>query len=207
MITVRSSAERGESKLNWLDSKHTFSFADYYDPSHMHFGPLRVINEDFIAPGGGFGSHPHRDMEIITYVVAGALEHRDSMGHGEVINAGEVQRMSAGTGVIHSEFNHSKSTPVHLLQIWIMPEQKGITPGYEQQMLDMKPNEWVCVAGKNNGAALKIHQDVELLAARISADEKLEYVPQRGGCWLQIVRGSVQVNGQTLKQGDRKSVV
>jgi redox-sensitive bicupin YhaK (pirin superfamily) len=168
----------------------------------MGFGPLRVINEDIVAPAQGFGSHPHRDMEIITYVLEGELEHRDSMGHGEVIHAGEVQRMTAGTGVVHSEFNHSKKTPVHLLQIWIVPDERSLAPGYEQKLLTMPPNEWVTVAGKNGEGALKIHQDVLLMAAKISANQTLEYAPKHGNAWVQVARGSVKVDDHALTQGD-----
>lgn len=206
MITVRPASDRGTTKLDWLDSKHTFSFGDYYHHDYMGFGSLRVINEDIVAPGKGFGSHPHKDMEIITYVLEGALEHRNSLGNGQVITAGEVQRMSAGTGVVHSEFNHSSNTPVHFLQIWIVPDERSLKPEYEQKLLDMHPDKWCVVADKDCAGALKINQDVLLLAAQISAHQKLTHTPKRGGIWLHVVRGSVEINGQTLTQGDGASI-
>lgn len=206
MITVRSADSRGTTKLDWLDSRHSFSFAEYYDPVHMGFGPLRVINEDVVAPGQGFGPHPHKDMEIITYVLEGALEHRDSMGHGQVINAGEVQRMTAGKGVVHSEFNHSTTDPVHFLQIWITPSQKSLPPGYEQKPLEFATNEWCEVAGSGDGAALQVHQDLRLLAARVSAGKSLAYKTEHGSAWVQVVRGMVNVNGRTLGHGDGASI-
>lgn len=206
MITVRPASERGVTRFDWLDSKHTFSFGDYHDRSHMSFGSLRVINEDIIAPGGGFGSHPHKNMEIITYVLTGALEHRDSLGNGQVIKAGEVQRMSAGTGVIHSEFNHSQDTPVHLLQIWILPDEQSLKPEYEQKPLDMNPNEWCLVADKHGKGILNVHQDVLFLAAKISADHKLTHTSVHRSAWLHVAQGSVKVSGQTLAQGDSASI-
>jgi len=207
MITIRLAGERGKTALDWLDSRHTFSFADYYDDEFMSFGPLRVINEDVVAPGKGFGTHPHKDMEIITYVVEGALEHRDSLGTGEVIHAGEVQRMSAGNGITHSEFNHSKTDPVHLLQIWIVPERRGIPTGYEQKKLDLIPNQWQIVADPEGSGALSVHQDVTLLAARIESKQKLSYSPTRGAAWLQVVKGSITIGDINAKAGDGLAIV
>jgi redox-sensitive bicupin YhaK (pirin superfamily) len=189
-----------------LNSKHTFSFADYNDPSHMGFGPLRVINEDIVAPGQGFGSHSHRDMEIITYVLDGTIAHRDSLGTEKTIKAGEVQRMTAGSGIVHSEYNHSENAPVHFLQIWVIPQKSGLPPGYEQTALDLRPDEWSVVADSDGQGALKIHQDVQLLAAKISADHKLSYSPKRKSAWIQVVRGSLQIDGQKLTQGDGAAV-
>jgi quercetin 2,3-dioxygenase len=187
MMQVIDSNTRGATKLNWLDSKHTFSFGEYYNPGMMGFGPLRVINEDVVEPGQGFGSHPHRDMEIITYVCEGALQHRDSMGAGEVIGAGEVQHMSAGSGVIHSEFNASENAPVHFYQIWIVPAQKGIKPSYSQKKVEWKNNEWTVLAGpESTNGAMKINQDVELLAARVTEGSTLQYTPKRGSAWLPL---------------------
>jgi quercetin 2,3-dioxygenase len=207
MITIRPAGERGKTALDWLDSRHTFSFADYYDDEHTHFGPLRVINEDIVAPGKGFGTHPHANMEIITYVVAGALEHRDSLGTGEVIHAGEVQRMSAGDGITHSEFNHSKTDPVHLLQIWILPERRGIPTGYEQKKLTLSPNQWQVVADPTGSGALSVHQDVSLLAARIEKGKKLSYATERGSAWLQVVKGSITIGDITANAGDGLAIV
>ena len=204
MIRVRKASERGSSNLDWLDSKHSFSFADYYDPEHMGFGPLRVINEDMIDPGKGFGSHPHRDMEIITYIIDGALEHKDSMGTGEVIRKGELQRMSAGTGVVHSEFNHSSTEPVHLLQIWIRPEKSGIQPGYEQKQIELGDNTWTVLAGpEQTESSLQIHQNVVLLGARIDAGHALA-VPSE--CWLQMIKGCAQIGKLEIQSGDGVAV-
>lgn len=204
MIRVRKASERGASNLDWLDSKHSFSFADYYDPDHMGFGPLRVINEDVIDPGKGFGSHPHRDMEIITYIIEGALEHKDSMGTGEVIRKGELQRMSAGTGVVHSEFNHSSTEPVHLLQIWIRPEKSGIQPGYEQKQIALGDNTWKVLAGPEVAeSSLRIHQNVLLLGARIGAGQALS-VPSE--CWIQVIKGRAQIGELEIQSGDGVAV-
>lgn len=205
MITVIKGETRGTTQLDWLDSKHTFSFADYYNPSMMRFGPLRVINEDWIAPGQGFGAHPHRDMEIITYICEGALQHRDSMGSGEVITAGEVQHMTAGSGVVHSEFNASPTTPVHLFQIWIMPREKNLRPGYAQQKVEWRQNAWTLLAapsGTPDKAPLKIHQDVELYGGRIDGGQTLRYFGKRGGMWLQIARGEARIGEQIVTAGD-----
>ena len=210
MITIRKSEERGHVKIDWLDSRHTFSFGDYYDPDHMSFHSLRVINEDHVAPGSGFGSHPHRDMEIVTYVLDGVLEHKDNMGNGSLIHPGEVQRMSAGTGIVHSEFNHSKTDPVHLLQIWIMPERKGISPGYEQRKFspEQKRNKFCLLASPTSrDGSVKIHQDVELSTAVLDEKKELTYAirPNRH-VWLQVARGSVKLNEQSLNAGDAAAV-
>ncbi|MBX9879038.1 MAG: pirin family protein [Candidatus Obscuribacterales bacterium] len=204
MIRVRKASERGSSNSDWLDSKHSFSFAEYYDPEHMGFGPLRVINEDVIDPGKGFGSHPHRDMEIITYIIEGALEHKDSMGTCEVIRKGELQRMSAGTGVVHSEFNHSASEPVHLLQIWIRPEKSGIQPGYEQKQIELGKNSWKILAGPEvSESSLCIHQNVVLLGSSIDAGQSLA-VPLH--CWLQVVKGHARIGDLEIQYGDGVAV-
>ena len=164
MLNVRKASERGRSQTDWLDSRHTFSFADYVDPKHMGFGPLRVINEDVVAPGRGFGRHPHRDMEILSYVLEGALEHADSMGTGSIIRPGDVQRMSAGTGVMHSERNHSPSEPVHFLQIWIEPNQRGLPPGYEQKRFDDRKRNTLRLIASRDGrdGSVTVHQDASL---------------------------------------------
>ncbi len=210
MIQLRKAAERGASRLDWLDSRHTFSFADYYDPKQMGYRALRVINEDRIAPGAGFPSHPHRDMEIITYVLAGAVEHRDSLGNGSVIRPGEIQRMSAGTGIVHSEFNASPSEPLHLLQIWLLPGERGLAPGYEQRPFarDQARGRFALVAGPAGGSdAVTIHQDATLSIAILEAGESaaLELKPGRHA-WVQIARGGVTVDGQQLSAGDGAAV-
>src|SRR5690242_4559392 len=210
MITVRPSAERGHFNNGWLDPHHTFSFADYFDPKNMGFRALRVINEDRVAPGSGFGTHPHRDMEIITYVLEGALAHKDSMGNGSTIVPGDVQRMSAGTGVRHSEFNHSPSDPVHLLQIWILPEKAGITPSYEQKNFpaEEKRDRLRLVASQDGRqGSLKIHQDVNLYAALLEKDKgtRFDVAPGRN-VWVQVTRGEISVNGNVLKAGDGAAI-
>ena len=210
MITVRPSSERGHGRHGWLDTYHTFSFSDYYDPKHMGFRSLRVINEDWVQPGYGFPTHPHRDMEIITYVLEGSLEHKDSMGTGSVIRPGEVQKMSAGTGVRHSEFNHSKSEPVHLYQIWILPEKEGIQPNYEQKDIpaEEKQGKLRLVASPAGGSsAVKLYQDAELYTAALNKAESVEYILNDGRyAWVQVARGEVNINGQTLKAGDGAAV-
>jgi len=210
MIVLRRSSERGYANHGWLDTYHTFSFADYYDPEHMGFRSLRVINEDRVAPGQGFGMHPHRDMEIITYVLEGALEHKDSLGTGSVIRPGGVQRMSAGTGITHSEFNHSKIEPVHLLQIWILPERKGLKPGYEQKLFrgDEKRGRLRLIAARDGrDGAVTVHQDVALYAALLSPEEKVVHQlnPNRHA-WLQVARGAMTLNGKKLSAGDGAAV-
>jgi redox-sensitive bicupin YhaK (pirin superfamily) len=206
MITIRKSEDRGHAEYGWLDTRHTFSFGDYYDPDHRGFRSLRVINDDRVAPGGGFPTHPHRDMEIVTYVLAGALEHEDSMGNGSVIRAGEVQRMSAGTGITHSEYNHSRADPVHLLQIWIHPERTGLQPGYEQKAF---PNEEkrgrLCLVASRDGqdGSVTIHQDAAVYATRLASDERVRHdlLPGRHA-WVHVARGVSRVNGQRLTAGD-----
>lgn len=205
MKQVRRSEERGTTNISWLKSFHSFSFGDYHDPEHMGFRSLRVINDDYIAPGGGFGTHPHKNMEIITYVLSGALEHRDSMGNGEVLRAGELQRMTAGKGILHSEFNHSKSEPVHLLQIWIEPSERGLAPSYEQravaEALDGKFYPVVTADGSNG--TLRAHQDVVLSLARIKEREStsLQLNPERY-YWLHVATGNVESDGLGLQAGD-----
>jgi quercetin 2,3-dioxygenase len=210
MITLRRGNERGSSKFNWLDSRHTFSFGDYYDPQHMGFSDLRVINEDRVAPGAGFPTHSHRDMEIITYVLEGALAHKDSTGASSVIRVGDVQRMSAGTGISHSEYNASQTEPVHFLQIWIMPNETGLKPGYEQRSFDLEKQSgsWVLVAaGDPRDGALKVHQDAELSLAVLPKGEKLNYSLRAGRqAWLQVGRGKVTLNGSLLDTGDGAAI-
>lgn len=206
MITARLSAGRGHTVLDWLDSYHTFSFDQYYDPEWVGFRSLRVINEDRVAPGKGFGTHPHRDMEILTYVLEGALEHKDSLGTGSIIRPGELQRMSAGTGIAHSEFNHSKTEPVHLLQIWIRPEKKGLAPGYEQRAFSREAmrGKLLRIAGPaKRGDVITVHQDVNLYAALLEPDETVRHglAPGRHA-WVQVARGAVTVNGTPLAAGD-----
>lgn len=209
-LTVRKADERGRANFGWLDSKHSFSFGHYYDPDHMGFGPLRVINDDRVAPGEGFPTHPHSDMEIISYVLEGALEHKDSLGTGSVIRPGDVQRMSAGTGVRHSEFNASKSEPVHFLQIWILPEKKGLAPSYEQKTFsEAEKSGELRLIGSRDGrdGSVTIHQDVDLYSTVLGRDDVVTHgiAPGRGG-WVQVARGSVTLNGETLQEGDGVAV-
>ncbi len=210
MITVRKAEERGHTNLDWLDSRHTFSFGDYYDPRFMGFRALRVINEDVVRPGAGFPTHPHRDMEIITYVLEGALEHRDSMGNGSVIRWGEAQRMSAGSGITHSEFNPSRSEPVHLLQIWILPRHPGGPPGYEQRSIDLKEARGKLLpvaAAEARDGALTIQQDAALSVAILDDGASLTHrlTPARHS-WLQLARGGISLNGVALKAGDGAAI-
>jgi redox-sensitive bicupin YhaK (pirin superfamily) len=206
MITVRPAEERGQARLGWLDSRHSFSFGHYYDPKQMGFGPLRVINEDRVIPGAGFDTHGHRDMEIISYVLEGALEHKDSIGTGSVIRPGDVQRMSAGTGVRHSEFNHSQEAPVHFLQIWLLPQQEGLTPSYEQK--NFAPSEKagklrLIVSPDGRDGSLTMHQDAAIYAAVLMEGDKIDFALKTGRrAWVQIVRGSLDLNGQWLRTGD-----
>ena len=210
MLTIRRSHERGHANHGWLDSHHTFSFADYHDPRYMGFRTLRVINEDRVAAGKGFGTHPHRDMEIISYVLDGALEHRDSMGTGSVIRPGDVQRMSAGTGVTHSEFNHSKTEGVHFLQIWILPEARGSAPGYEQKRFEPAERQGklrLIAARDGRDGAVTVHQDVSLYAALLAPGDTVRhaFAPGRQG-WLQIARGAVKIGDATLQAGDGAAI-
>src|SRR5579883_3208539 len=210
MITVRPAGQRGHFDHGWLNTYHTFSFADYYDPEHMGFRALRVINEDWVQPGHGFGTHPHRDMEIVTYVLEGGLSHKDSMGNGSTILPGDVQRMSAGTGVLHSEFNHSKDEPVHLLQIWLLPETRGITPSYEQKNFarEEKLNRLRLLASPDGrDGAVAIHQDAELYTSVLEAGKAVHHTLQSDrDAWLQVARGTVNLNGNKLKHGDGAAI-
>jgi redox-sensitive bicupin YhaK (pirin superfamily) len=206
MLQIRRSNDRGIANFGWLDSRHTFSFGDYHDPAHMGFGPLRVINEDRVSPGQGFGTHGHRDMEIISYVLEGALEHKDSIGTGSVIRPGDVQVMSAGTGIRHSEFNHSKTEPVHFLQIWVVPDREGIAPRYEQKTFaDADKRGRLRLVGSSDGrdGSVVIHQDVELRAGILDGGERVTHGLRTGRkAWLQVIRGSVEANDQPLGSGD-----
>jgi hypothetical protein len=208
MLTIRKSNERGHANHGWLDSYHSFSFADYYDPKHMGYRSLRVINEDWIAEGRGFGAHPHRDMEILTYVLSGKLAHKDSMGHTEMLGANEIQKMSAGTGVVHSEFNGTETEPVHLLQIWIEPKTTGIKPNYEQFQFDPseKLNRFRLLASPKPAAGTAtatINQDVSLSVAELTPGKSLSYaLGDKRHAWLQVISGEVSVNGKTLSAGD-----
>ena len=206
MIVLRKADERGYAHHGWLESWHSFSFADYHDPAHIHFASLRVINEDIVQPGQGFGTHGHRDMEILTYVLSGTLRHHDSMGHGEDMHYGEVQVMSAGTGVQHSEVNPSSTEPVHLLQIWIMPDQQGLTPGYQQKNFPLQDKQggWCLLASPDGAqASLLIHQDVRVFAARLDGAEVLDYpIANQRRIYLHVARGSLQANGYELAAGD-----
>ncbi|MEO0394673.1 MAG: pirin family protein [Cyanobacteria bacterium P01_A01_bin.137] len=210
MITIRTASERGNANFGWLDSRHTFSFGSYYDPAHMGFGTLRVINEDKVAPGQGFPTHSHRDMEIISYVVDGALEHKDSIGNGSVMRPGDVQRMSAGTGISHSEYNASKDSPVHFLQIWVLPEKSGIDPGYEQTYFSPEEKQGkLRLVGSNDGrdGSVTIHQDMNLYAARLATGERVDHrLPASRAAWLQVVHGTIALNGQSLSAGDGAAI-
>src|SRR5579872_3417125 len=201
-ITIRPAEARGHESHGWLDSFHTFSFAHYHDPRHMAFGPLRVINEDRVEPAMGFGEHGHSDMEIISYVLDGALEHRDSIGTGSVIRPGDVQRMSAGTGIRHSEFNHSKSDRVHFLQIWILPEREGITPSYEQKTFSTEDKRGkLRLIGSRDGrdGSVTIHRDVDLYATLLPAGDAVRHeLPAGRGAWIQVARGTINLNDERL---------
>jgi len=210
MISVRHAAERGTANFGWLDSRHTFSFGDYHDPEQMGFGALRVINEDRVSPGQGFGTHGHRDMEIISYVLEGALEHKDSIGTGSVIRPGDVQIMSAGTGIRHSEFNHSKTEPVHFLQIWVVPDRQGIAPRYEQKTFpDADKRGRLRLVGSSDGrdGSVIIHQDAKIFAALLNTGDHVTHaLPHERRAWLQVVRGTVAMNGLELHTGDGAAV-
>ncbi len=210
MITIRPAEERGHANHGWLDSYHTFSFADYHDPRHMGFRALRVINDDRIAGGGGFGAHPHRDMEIITYMVEGELEHQDSMGHGAVLKPGDVQHMTAGRGVIHSEFNHSQKEGLRLLQIWIFPERRGLAPDYQDRHFDEqeKVNRLRLLASTDGKeGSLIINQDVDLYDAALAKGKEVSLTLRPGRhAWVQVINGDVTVNGKNLGSGDGAAI-
>jgi redox-sensitive bicupin YhaK (pirin superfamily) len=208
MITIRKSNDRGLGRHGWLTTRHTFSFANYFDPAHMGFRTLRVINEDTVAPAKGFGAHRHDDMEIVSIVMEGALAHKDSTGGQGVLRRGEVQRMSAGTGVVHSEFNASSSEPVHFFQIWILPAEEGIAPGYEQKLFDEdKGTLRLLVAPGGEGGALNIHQDAKVYSAILDGGQRVEHALGAGrGAWLQVARGSVDINGTKLQAGDGAAI-
>ena len=206
MIDIRHADERGSVNLGWLDSKHSFSFGHYFDPDHMGFGPLRVINEDRVQPGEGFPTHDHENMEIISYVLDGALEHKDSIGTGSVIRPGDVQRMSAGTGIRHSEYNPSTEHPAHFLQIWIVPDETGIEPGYEQKAFapaDRQGGLKLVAARNGRDGALTLHQDMDLYSSLLKDGGDVSLALRDGRrAWVQVARGSVQVNGEALEAGD-----
>jgi hypothetical protein len=206
MLTLRKATERGHADFGWLDSRHSFSFGQYYDPQHMGFGPLRVINEDRVAGGGGFPTHPHADMEIISYVLEGALAHRDSLGTGSVIRPGDVQRMSAGSGIRHSEYNASEQQPVHFLQIWIVPERHGLEPGYEQKTFGVEEKRGALrLIGSRAGrqGSVTIHRDVDLYATVLGDGEVVRHEPRVDRIvWVQAIRGAARVNGTDVEAGD-----
>lgn len=206
MLAVRQGQDRGQANFGWLNSRHTFSFGHYYDPQFMGFGPLRVINEDRLEPGRGFDTHGHQDMEIISYVLEGEMAHEDSMGSGSVIRPGDVQRMSAGTGVRHSEYNASKSEPLHFLQIWIIPERNGLEPGYEQKTFSGEDTSaQLRLIGSRDGRedSVTIHQDVDLYATTLGNDDSVTYQLSEGRKgWVQVARGEVQLDGRSLSAGD-----
>jgi redox-sensitive bicupin YhaK (pirin superfamily) len=210
MIKIRRSGDRGRARLDWLDSRHSFSFGDYYDPDRMGFGPLRVINEDRVTPGDGFATHGHKDMEIVTYVLAGALEHKDSLGTGSVIRPGDVQRMTAGTGILHSEFNPSDRDGVHFLQIWILPDAKGLQPGYEQKAFtDAERRGRLRLIASRDGreGSVTVHQDVDLHAAILDDGDSVELGLRPGRkAWVQVADGSIDMNGNALDAGDGAAI-
>jgi redox-sensitive bicupin YhaK (pirin superfamily) len=209
MMKLRKAKERGHADHGWLDSYHTFSFADYYDPQWMGFRSLRVINDDLVTPGMGFGTHPHRDMEIITYILSGALEHKDSMGHGRVIRAGEVQYMSAGSGVKHSEFNPSKEEAVHLLQIWIQPDSTGVTPRYAEKSMVATPTGTLRLITSKTGRddSIAIHQDADLWLGKFNAGDHVTHNLAKGRhAWVHVAEGEVSLNGKQLMGGDAAAI-
>jgi redox-sensitive bicupin YhaK (pirin superfamily) len=210
MIRIRKSDERGHFHHGWLDTYHTFSFDQYYDPNFMGFRSLRVINEDRVQPGMGFPTHPHRDMEILTYLLAGALQHRDSMGTGSIIRPGELQRMSAGTGITHSEFNASRTEPVHLLQIWLLPERKGLKPSYEQKAFpeaERRGRLRLVASHDGRDGSLTVHQDVSLYAGLLEPGQKVTHRLEPGrSAWVQVARGKVHLNGSALEAGDGAAI-
>jgi redox-sensitive bicupin YhaK (pirin superfamily) len=210
MIAFRDRMARGQSRTGWLDSRHTFSFGHYQDPTHMGFRSLRVINEDRVIPGAGFPRHGHKDMEIISYVLEGALQHKDSLGNGTVIRPGEVQRMSAGAGILHSEFNPSQAEPVHFLQIWIIPDRAGLPPSYEQKAYPIEERRGqlrLVAAPAGLDGTVTVHQDARLFLANLEADERVVHELERGrGLWLHLARGIVTVNGTEMREGDGAAV-
>lgn len=210
MFTIRKSSDRGHLNHGWLDTYHTFSFGDYYDPSHMGFRALRVMNEDRVAAGQGFGMHPHRDMEIVTLVLSGALAHKDSLGHGETLRPGELQRMTAGTGIRHSEFNPSDTEAVHLYQVWLLPRAAGLAPSYEQKAFDPaeRAGRWQLVASPEGAAgSLMIQQDARIFLADMAGGQDLQHtIATDRHAWLQVLRGSVTVNGMALETSDGLAV-
>ena len=210
MITVRKSEERGHTKIGWLDSRHSFAFGEYYDPEYESFGPLRVINEDWIAGGAGFPPHPHRDMEIVTYIIDGAISHKDSSGGGGTIKPGEIQRMSAGSGIVHAEFNASATETCHLLQIWIMPSKRGIAPGYEQKTIsaDAVRNHFARIAAPDpRENEVRLVQDAEIWTAKLDADvEAIHPLAQGRKAWLQVAKGEIKLGEETLKAGDAAAI-
>ena len=211
MITIRPAEARGSANFGWLDSRHSFSFGSYYEPNYMGFGNLRVINEDKVIPGQGFTTHSHRDMEIISYVIEGELEHKDSIGNGSIIRPGDVQRMSAGTGISHSEYNPSSDNPVHFLQIWIIPEQTGLKPSYEQKAFTEADKQGkLRLVGSQDGrdGSVTIHQDVDVYSTILNVDEAVTHtLATNRSAWLQVVRGEVAVNERSLNAGDGAAIV
>lgn len=210
MMVIRPGAARGHFDHGWLDTYHTFSFASYHDPQHMGFRSLRVINEDRVKPGEGFGTHAHRDMEILTWVLEGALEHKDSMGNGSIIRPGDIQRMSAGTGVTHSEFNPSRDEPVHLLQIWLLPRRRGLSPSYEEKGFPPETRRGglrLIAARDGREGAVTIHQDADLWTALLEPGESVRHILEAGGyAWLHVAAGSVAANGMALRAGDGAAI-
>lgn len=210
MLNIRRAHERGHANYGWLDTFHTFSFSSYQDPRHNRFRALRVMNEDIVAPNAGFGTHPHDNMEIVTYILSGALEHKDSMGHGEILRAGEFQRMTAGTGITHSEFNPSHSEPVHLYQVWLYPERQDLPPSYEQKRFtpEQRLGRLQLVASSTpNSEALRIHQDAKIYLADVDANSSIEHTLDLGRhAWIQVLRGTLIVNGVSLQTSDGLAV-
>ncbi|TAL00337.1 MAG: pirin family protein [Rhodospirillaceae bacterium] len=210
MITVRKSEDRGHFEIDWLDSRHSFSFGEYYDPRHLGFSMLRVINEDKIAPGGGFPTHPHQDMEIVTYVLEGELEHRDSLGTGSIIRPGEVQRMSAGTGIRHSEYNPSSEHAVRLLQIWLIPDKKGVAPSYEQKSFSANERQGrlrLVASSDGRDGSVSLHQDAKLYTTLLAAGERVTLpLDANRAAWVQVAKGTLSLNGATLSAGDGAAV-
>ncbi|MCE9533359.1 MAG: pirin family protein [Planctomycetes bacterium] len=206
MFQIRRANERGHANHGWLDTWHTFSFSDYVDPAHMSFRSLRVMNEDWVAPGQGFGKHPHRDMEIITYILEGELEHRDSLGNGSVLKAGEFQRMTAGTGIQHSEFNPSKTVPVHLYQIWLFPRAKGLAPGYDQRVFPHENGLRLVASPDGRDDSFTIQQDAKVYLAKFAGESIVHTIEPGRHAWLQVLRGAVEVGPHQLKAGDGLAV-